>query len=67
MILILAENEIPEAEYVTYFSKDDISFIFLHYKEGFYRYKEVISRVRNIPFYLPFKYVKKLPSLFKRR
>ncbi len=36
MILILAENEIPEAEYVTYFSKDDISFIFLDYKEGFF-------------------------------
>jgi hypothetical protein len=67
MILILAENEIPEADYVTYFSKDDISFIFLYYKEGFYRYiglykknKGVVSRVRNIPFYLPFKYVKRL-------
>ncbi|BDC17946.1 hypothetical protein [Acidianus sp. HS-5] len=67
MILILAENEIPEADYVSYFSKDNLSFIFLHYKEGFSKYiglyrknRGVISKVRNIPFYLPFKYVKKL-------
>ncbi len=66
MIIILAENDIPEADYVSYYSKENLSFIFLHYKD-FFKYiglykknKGVISRVRNIPFYLPFKYVKKL-------